>query len=189
MSADLLIFTATANVSIASLNMSLMLNKVGFYQVRILPHCLSLWALPDLPCPHLEVACLLCFAKLTAGIRSRQESSGERWHGSLQFADSQALHRPLRVPGREVLARQALLTAVAGLCGNCHRGCRYCVSYSTAHPLNATVPMCKLPVRCAPSSPAPLSLSWLTFAELIYVAPPVRCFCKQAAVIQTAKWS
>lgn len=30
---DLVVFTATANVSIASLNMSLMLNKVGFYQI------------------------------------------------------------------------------------------------------------------------------------------------------------
>jgi len=32
--ADLLLFTATANTSIVTLNLSLMLNKVGFYQVR-----------------------------------------------------------------------------------------------------------------------------------------------------------
>jgi hypothetical protein len=31
--ADLILFTATANLSIVSLNLSLMLNKVGFYQV------------------------------------------------------------------------------------------------------------------------------------------------------------
>ena len=30
--ADLLLFTATANLSIVSLNLSLMLNRVGFYQ-------------------------------------------------------------------------------------------------------------------------------------------------------------
>ena len=34
MLADLMIFVATANTSIISLNLSLMLNKVGFYQVR-----------------------------------------------------------------------------------------------------------------------------------------------------------
>ena len=33
MLADLMIFVATANTSIISLNLSLMLNKVGFYQV------------------------------------------------------------------------------------------------------------------------------------------------------------
>lgn len=31
--ADLVLFTATANVSIVSLNLSLMINQVGFYQV------------------------------------------------------------------------------------------------------------------------------------------------------------
>ena len=34
--ADLLLFTATANLSIVSLNLSLMLNRVGFYQAS--PH-------------------------------------------------------------------------------------------------------------------------------------------------------
>ena len=33
--ADLMIFVATANTSIISLNLSLMLNKVGFYQARL----------------------------------------------------------------------------------------------------------------------------------------------------------
>ena len=33
--ADLALFTATANTSIVTLNLSLLLNKVGFYQVRI----------------------------------------------------------------------------------------------------------------------------------------------------------
>ena len=32
--ADLVLFTATANVSIVALNLSLMINQVGFYQVR-----------------------------------------------------------------------------------------------------------------------------------------------------------
>ena len=32
--ADLLLFTATANTSIISLNLSLMINTVGFYQAR-----------------------------------------------------------------------------------------------------------------------------------------------------------
>ena len=37
--ADLLLFTATANLSIVSLNLSLMLNRVGFYQVCCrIPH-------------------------------------------------------------------------------------------------------------------------------------------------------
>ena len=36
MHADLLLFTATANLSIVSLNLSLMLNRVGFYQAS--PH-------------------------------------------------------------------------------------------------------------------------------------------------------
>ena len=41
--ADLLLFTATANLSIVSLNLSLMLNRVGFYQARCsLLHALSL---------------------------------------------------------------------------------------------------------------------------------------------------
>ncbi len=31
--ADLALFTATANTSIVTLNLSLLLNKVGFYQV------------------------------------------------------------------------------------------------------------------------------------------------------------
>lgn len=31
--ADLILFTATANTSIVTLNLSLLLNKVGFYQV------------------------------------------------------------------------------------------------------------------------------------------------------------
>jgi hypothetical protein len=34
---DLVLFTATANTSIVTLNLSLMLNKVGFYQVRRRP--------------------------------------------------------------------------------------------------------------------------------------------------------
>ena len=37
LSTDLLWFTATANLSIASLNVSLMINRVGFYQVILLP--------------------------------------------------------------------------------------------------------------------------------------------------------
>ena len=37
--ADLLLFTATANLSIVSLNLSLMLNRVGFYQACSHPHC------------------------------------------------------------------------------------------------------------------------------------------------------
>ena len=41
--ADLLLFTATANLSIVSLNLSLMLNRVGFYQVCCrIPHLFSL---------------------------------------------------------------------------------------------------------------------------------------------------
>ena len=41
--ADLLLFTATANLSIVSLNLSLMLNRVGFYQARCsILHALSL---------------------------------------------------------------------------------------------------------------------------------------------------
>ena len=40
--ADLVLFTATANVSIVSLNLSLMINQVGFYQVG--------W-----PCLHVPV--------------------------------------------------------------------------------------------------------------------------------------
>ena len=39
MLADLILFTATANTSIVTLNLSLMLNKVGFYQVRRLQLC------------------------------------------------------------------------------------------------------------------------------------------------------
>ena len=35
--ADLILFTATADLSIVSLNLSLMLNNVGFYQVLRLP--------------------------------------------------------------------------------------------------------------------------------------------------------
>ena len=35
--ADLILFTATADMSIVSLNLSLMLNNVGFYQVLPLP--------------------------------------------------------------------------------------------------------------------------------------------------------
>ena len=35
--ADLILFTATANTSIVTLNLSLMLNKVGFYQVHSPP--------------------------------------------------------------------------------------------------------------------------------------------------------
>ena len=41
--ADLLLFTATANLSIVSLNLSLMLNRVGFYQACFrIPYALSL---------------------------------------------------------------------------------------------------------------------------------------------------
>ena len=41
--ADLLLFTATANLSIVSLNLSLMLNRVGFYQACCrTTHALSL---------------------------------------------------------------------------------------------------------------------------------------------------
>ena len=41
--ADLLLFTATANLSIVSLNLSLMLNRVGFYQACCrISHALSL---------------------------------------------------------------------------------------------------------------------------------------------------
>lgn len=41
--ADLILFTATANTSIVTLNLSLLLNKVGFYQVGFKTpiHCLS----------------------------------------------------------------------------------------------------------------------------------------------------
>ena len=39
--ADLILFTATANTSIVTLNLSLMLNKVGFYQVTQPPAALS----------------------------------------------------------------------------------------------------------------------------------------------------
>ena len=49
--ADLLLFTATANLSIVSLNLSLMLNPVGFYQVS--PHTVqSELYKPGMPCQH-----------------------------------------------------------------------------------------------------------------------------------------
>jgi hypothetical protein len=41
--ADLILFTATANTSIVTLNLSLLLNKVGFYQVRsMIPHIMHI---------------------------------------------------------------------------------------------------------------------------------------------------
>ena len=40
--ADLLLFTATANTSIVTLNLSLMINTVGFYQVPSPMHALAL---------------------------------------------------------------------------------------------------------------------------------------------------
>ena len=58
MSADLVLFTATANTSIVTLNLSLMLNKVGFYQVcAALTFIMLLIKMPDaLSCDAWEHA-------------------------------------------------------------------------------------------------------------------------------------
>lgn len=45
--ADLILFTATADMSIVSLNLSLMLNNVGFYQVLFPPTTLDLSQVAD----------------------------------------------------------------------------------------------------------------------------------------------
>lgn len=40
---DLFLFSLVSNTSIVAMNLSLMLNSVGFYQVIILKHHLRLW--------------------------------------------------------------------------------------------------------------------------------------------------
>ena len=53
--ADLLLFTATANTSIVTLNLSLMINTVGFYQVPKPMHAMHLQQ-----ATHALMPCLWC---------------------------------------------------------------------------------------------------------------------------------
>ena len=60
--ADLVLFTATANTSIVTLNLSLMLNKVGFYQVRQLERSVR-------PKPIAVKKCASVYATHAAAVR------------------------------------------------------------------------------------------------------------------------
>lgn len=80
---DLLLFTATANLSIVSLNLSLMINRVGFYQVIHLFHaCLRPFThfsgplqpllssdLQTFAAYHPRIACVFGYARLDCPAR------------------------------------------------------------------------------------------------------------------------
>ena len=89
--ADLLLFTATANLSIVSLNLSLMLNRVGFYQVCCrIPHPifsqLHSWMKAHLPvrlllhCEPCEALCVYGLPRATSQrmLDLRLASQGDR---------------------------------------------------------------------------------------------------------------
>lgn len=122
---DLILFTATANTSIVTLNLSLLLNKVGFYQVGA---CTWLYVriqavvlhVSRMPCMQ---SCAPCACKRT--IFAVHPAALSLLRAS---ADSKAAHHTIRVPGRTLLAGQNILGARHPVSGHRRLRRRHCVS-------------------------------------------------------------
>ena len=113
--ADLILFTATANLSIVSLNLSLMLNPVGFYQVGPIA-------------AHGRASAAVATSQCSSSACTRAQMTATFWRSSLCTAST----RPFRLPAVCLLAGfpEVQWTSLAPVWPHMHAVLAACVAQS-----------------------------------------------------------